>query len=74
VKPVLLYNARFFDFVKPRRIFQAIEILNGQIHRLYKRKPREKHGVQSCDLKNKYVIPGFTDSHTHLKQQKKVVM
>ncbi|MGB3341480.1 MAG: amidohydrolase [bacterium] len=65
-KPLLLYNAHFYDFYKPRRKIQALLIRNGVIEKTYKKKPQLTEAIKKYDLKGNHVIPGFIDSHTHL--------
>jgi predicted amidohydrolase YtcJ len=66
VKSILLYNAHFFDFRKPHKKIQAIQIRNGIIEKIYTKKPKLPRTIKQYDLKGNYVIPGFIDSHTHL--------
>lgn len=63
---LLLYNGHFLDFRKPRRKIGALEIKDGRIVKIYKKKPQLTPAIRKYDLKGKYVIPGFIDSHTHL--------
>lgn len=66
MQPILLYNAHFLDFHKPRRQIRAIQIRNGIIEKTFPKKPKLPRTIKQYDLKGSYVIPGFIDSHTHL--------
>lgn len=61
---LLLNNAHCIDF-HSRQTFRGLLLRHGIIERLYRTPPRSQTGP-TMNLHNHYVIPGFTDSHTHL--------
>ncbi len=64
--PTILCNANFITFRKPSPTIHAILLHNGLIEKIYLEKSRLPQNIEKIDLKDKYVIPGFIDSHTHL--------
>ncbi|KPK72311.1 hypothetical protein AMJ87_05095 [candidate division WOR_3 bacterium SM23_60] len=66
MRPVLLYNGHFITFKHSAPHVRAILIKNGIIEKCYVRRPTALRAVRRIDLKNQFVIPGFTDCHTHL--------
>jgi predicted amidohydrolase YtcJ len=61
-----LYNGHFVTFKKGMPHLDAVLIRNGVIEKCYARKSIAPHRVRRINLKNRFVIPGFIDSHTHL--------
>jgi predicted amidohydrolase YtcJ len=64
----LFYNANFYTFEIGQKNVEAILVQNGQI--IYCGKSSDinlpDYLVDKIDLKNQYVIPAFTDCHTHV--------
>jgi len=63
--PVILYNAHFITFKKRPPNIQAILLNNGLIEKIYFKKSLLPQNIKKINLKGNYVIPGFTDCHTH---------
>jgi len=60
----ILYNGNFLDFRKRSFKPGAILLNNGIIEQFFTKLPRI--AAKKLNLDGAYVIPGFTDSHTHL--------
>ncbi len=65
MQPVILYNAHFITFKKRPPNIQAILLNNGLIENIYFKKSLLPRNIKKINLKGNYVIPGFTDCHTH---------
>lgn len=64
--PVLLHHGYFITFKKGAPHLRGLLVNNGFIEKSYVRKPTAPRAVRRINLKNRFVIPGFIDSHTHL--------
>ncbi len=66
LSPVIFHNANCVDFDKRSVKHRSLYLKNCIIERIIADKKSLPRGVQKIDLKGKYIIPGFIDSHTHL--------
>jgi len=59
----IFYNASFITMNKPDETAAALAVHDGKILKLYDSKP--DINAEYVDLKGKFVLPGFIDTHTH---------
>lgn len=66
---IILYNGRIYSMVDETDVHDAIAIKDGLIVQIGTNEEiltLKEHHTEVIDLKNRFVFPGFNDSHMHL--------
>ncbi|OGC42748.1 hypothetical protein A2Y85_02435 [candidate division WOR-3 bacterium RBG_13_43_14] len=64
--PLIVFNGRFNDFTVNCNKIKALLIDRNEIQKIYYNTQNLPLPIKKLDLNGKYVLPGFTDCHTHL--------
>ncbi|MDY6915289.1 MAG: amidohydrolase [Candidatus Cloacimonadota bacterium] len=60
----LFFNAKIYSMKSKDSVFEAMLVENEKVKQLFLQTPNLKN-IQKIDLEDKYVYPGFIDTHTH---------
>ncbi len=66
MRPLIIFNGRFIDFTAENQKIKALFIDRHEIQKVYHNARHLPAGIKRFDLKGRYLLPGFTDCHTHL--------
>src|SRR4030042_4816175 len=64
--PLIVFNGRFNDFTVNCNKIKALLIDRNEIQKIYYNTQNLPLPIKKLELNGKYVLPGFTDCHTHL--------